>query len=224
MLYALPVSADAITYCLERVSDYRDFERLCSAFLACVGYPGIDPLGGVGDEGRDAIIRNDGSGRKIAFAYTVRSDWRAKLAHDCKRVREMGHAPDVLVFVCTEALSASEKDFAHGFVTDNYGWTLDLFDLERLRVGLVGPQHHLVAQHPSIFTPPFFQQRGGQSIAESRDTLLIDHVPADHALATWLARRLSLAGYRTWCHGTAPLAGDVSDFLCSRRVAFSSKD
>lgn len=179
--------------------------------LAGAGYTGIDPLGGTGDEGRDAIIRSDGAGRKIAFAYTVRSDWRAKLAHDCKRVHEMGHAPSVIVFVCTETLSASEKDFAQGFVTEKYGWTLDLFDLERLRVELVGPQHHLIAQHPSIFTPPFFQQRGGQSVAESRDTLVIDHVPSDHALATWLARRLSLAGYRTWCHGTAPLAGEDAD-------------
>jgi hypothetical protein len=88
---------------------------------------------------------------------------------------------------------------------------LDLFDLERLRVQLVGPQRHLIAQHPSIFTPPFFPQRGGQSIADSRDTLLIDHVQADSAVATWLARRLSLAGFRTWCHGTAPLAGENAD-------------
>jgi len=205
------MSADPITYCLERVSDYRDFERLCSAFLAGAGYPGIDPLGGTGDEGRDAIIRCDEAGRKIGFAYTVRSDWRVKLASDCKRVHEKGHDPDVFVFVCTEALSASEKDFAHNSVAEKYNWTLDLFDLERLRVQLVGPQRHLIAQHPSIFTPPFFPQRGGQSIAESRDTLLIDHIDADHAVATWLARRLSLAGFRTWCFGTAPLAGENTD-------------
>ncbi|NMG49307.1 hypothetical protein GO613_14505 [Azoarcus communis] len=205
------MSADPITYCLERVSDYRDFERLCSAFLAGAGYPSIDPLGGTGDEGRDAIIRNDDAGRKISFAYTVRSDWRAKLASDCKRVFDKGHAPDVFVFVCTETLSASEKDFAHKFVAEKFGWTLDLFDLERIRVQLVGTQRHLIAQHPSIFTPPFFPRRGGQSVAESRDTLLIDHVGADHAVAAWLARRLSLAGFRTWCHGTAPLAGENAD-------------
>lgn len=205
------MSADPIIYCLERVSDYRDFERLCSALLASAGYPGIDPLGGTGDEGRDAIVRSDEAGLKIGFAYTVRTDWRVKLAIDCKRVLEKGHSPNIFVFVCTEALSASEKDFAHNFVAERYGWTLDLFDLERLRVQLVGPQRHLIAQHPTIFTPPFFPQRGGQSIAECRDMLLIDHVPADHAVAAWLARRLSLAGFRTWCHGTAPLAGENTD-------------
>ena len=205
------MSADRIVYCLERVSDYRDFERLCSAILAGTDYPGIEPLGGTGDGGRDAIIRTDSSGRRIVFAYTVRGDWDTKLKSDCKRVKELGHNPSVFVFVCTEALNAADKDRAHDLVAKNYGWILDLYDLERLRVQLVSPQRHLLAQHPSIFTPPFFPQSGGQSLAESRDTILIDHVDANHALATWLSRRLTLAGYRTWCRGTAPLAGEDPD-------------
>lgn len=205
------MSADRIIYCLERVSDYRDFERLCSALLAGTDYPGIDPLGGTGDGGRDAIIRTDSSGQRIVFAYTVRGDWDTKLKSDCKRVKELGHNPSIFVFVCTEALTAADKDRAHDVVSTTYGWTLDLYDLERLRVQLVSPQRHLLAQHPSIFSPPFFPQSGGQSLAESRDTILIDHVNADHALATWLSRRLTLAGYRTWCRGTAPIAGENPD-------------
>lgn len=39
------MSADRIVYCLERVSDDREFERLCSALLAGTDYAGIDPLG-----------------------------------------------------------------------------------------------------------------------------------------------------------------------------------
>lgn len=205
------MSADPITYCLEHLSDYRQFERLCSAVLAGAGYPAIDPLGGTGDEGRDAIVRSDSAGRTICFAYTVRSDWRTKLRSDCTRVRETGHKPDVFVFVCAQVLSAAEKDKAVALVRQEFGWQLDLFDLERLRVHLAGSQRHLIAQHPSIFVPPFFPQRGGESIAHSRDVILIDHVNADHALATWLSRRLSLAGFRTWCQGTAPLAGENAD-------------
>jgi hypothetical protein len=205
------MSADRIVYCLERVSDYRDFERLCSALLAGTDYPGIDPLGGTGDRGRDAIIRTDSLGRRIVFAYTVRGDWDTKLKSDCRRVKELGHNPSVFVFVCTEALNATDKDRAYDLLAKNFGWTLDLYDLERLRVQLVGQQRHLLAQHPSIFAPPFFPQSGGQSLAESRDTMLIDHIDADHALATWLSRRLTLAGYRTWCRGTAPMAGENPD-------------
>lgn len=217
------MSADPIIYCLERLTDYRDFERLCSGLMAGAGYPCLDPLGGTGDEGRDAIIREDDKGRKIGFAYTVRADWRVKLGKDCKRVHEKGHDPDVFVFVCNEPLSASEKDEAHAFLAEKYGWKLDLFDLERVRVQLVSPQRHLIAQHPSIFTPPFFPQRGGQSIAVSRDTLLIDHVPIDHALATWLARRLSLAGFRMWCSGTAPLAGEDADETVRKLIKVRAK-
>lgn len=205
------MSADRIIYCLERVSDYRDFERLCSALLASGDYPGIEPLGGTGDGGRDAIIRVDENSRRIVFAYTVRADWRIKLRADCARVQEQQHNPDIFVFVCTEALNASDKDAAHALVNNQFGWKLDLYDIERLRVQLVGPQRHLIAQHPSIFTPPFFPQSGGQSLSESKDTILIDHVDADHALATWLSRRLTLQGYRTWCRGTAPLAGEDPD-------------
>ncbi len=205
------MSADPIVYCLERISDYRAFERLCSALLAGAGYPAIDPLGGTGDGGRDATIRTDENGRRVVFAYTVREDWRVKLKKDCTRVQELQHDPDVFVYVCTEVLSASDKDFAVQLVSSQFGWTLDLYDIERLRVNLVGPQRHLIAQHPSIFVPPFFPQVGGQSLSQCRDTILIDHVAADHALATWLSRRLTLQGFRTWCRGTAPLAGENAD-------------
>lgn len=217
------MSVDRLTYCLERVSSYRDFERLCNALLAGTDYPGIDPLGGTGDGGRDAIIRSDGAGQKIVFAYTVRGDWKAKLKHDCARVRELQHNPDVFVFVCTEALNASEKDSAHTLVAQDFGWKLDLFDLERLRALLAGPQRHLVAQHSSIFAPPFFPQSGGESLSESRDTLVIDHIDADHALATWLSRRLTLAGFRTWCRGTAPLAGENPDDSVRKLIELRTK-
>ena len=156
------MSADRLTYCIERISSYRDFERLCTALLAGTAYPGIDPLGGTGDGGRDAIIRSDGAGRKIVFAYTVRGDWKVKLKHDCSRVQALKHNPDVFVFVCTQELSASDKDAAFNMVAQEFGWTLDLFDLERLRALLAGPQRHLVAQHTSIFAPPFFPQSGGE--------------------------------------------------------------
>lgn len=217
------MSVDRLTYCLERISSYRDFERLCNALLAGTDYPGIDPLGGTGDGGRDAIIRSDGAGKKIVFAYTVRGDWKVKLKHDCSRVRELQHNPDVFVFVCTEPLNASDKDAAFNMVTQEFGWKLDLFDLERLRALLVGPQRHLVAQHTSIFAPPFFPQSGGESLSESRDTLVIDHIDADHALATWLSRRLTLAGYRTWCRGTAPLAGENPDDSVRKLIELRAK-
>ncbi len=204
------MSADPIVYCLERLTDYREFERLCSDLMAGSGYRDIDPIGGSADSGRDAIFRSQSAGLTI-FAYTVRADWRKKLEHDCTRIRDANHRPQRVVYVCTSVLNAAEKDSARAFVREVYGWDLELYDLERIRVLLAGELRHLVAQHPSIFCPPFFPQRGGISIASSADTLIVDHVSADHPLATWLARRLTLAGYQTWCYGTAPLAGESAD-------------
>jgi len=108
-------------------------------------------------------------------------------------------------------MTANEKDEAITRVKSKYDWDVEVYDLERLRVLLSGNLRHLVAQHPAIFCPPFFPQRGGLSVAESPDTVIIDHVPEDRALATWLARKLMLHGFLTWCHGTAPLAGENVD-------------
>lgn len=205
------MSADPIVYCLERLTDYRQFERLCSDMMVGCGYGGIDPLGGPGDGGRDAIFRSSSPEGTTIFAYTVRSDWRKKLEQDCTRIREAGHQCARVVFVCTTGLTAGEKDDARAFVKQCFGWDLELYDLERIRVLLSGEQRHLVAQHPSIFCPPFFPQKAGLSISPSFDTIVIDHVAADHALASWLAKRLVLNGFQTWCSGTAPLAGETVD-------------
>lgn len=205
------MSADPIIYCLEHLTDYRQFERLCSDLMAGAGYRNIDPIGGTGDRGRDALYRAGIDSDLRIFAYTVRSDWRKKLEQDCNRIRDEQHNPSFVTFVCSSALSGNEKDEAIAFVSRQYGWKLEIFDLERIRVLLSSTHRQLIAQHPAIFCPPWFPQRGGLSIAASADTLIIDHVPADHALATWLARRLTLAGFQTWCYGTAPLAGEHAD-------------
>lgn len=206
------MSADRIIYCLEHLTDYTQFERFCSDLMHSLGYVDIEPLGGSSDRGRDALFRSaSGDNHSTVFAYSVRSDWAAKLRQDCRRIKEEGHEVGSVVFVSTSTFSATERDKATTDVQDDFGWQLELFGLERIRLHLVGEASYLIAQHPGIFSPPFFPTSGGLSIAESHDTIVLDHVPHDHALATWLARRLQLQGYRTWCFGAAPLAGENAD-------------
>lgn len=207
------MSADPIIYCLEHLTDYPQFERLCSDVMNQSGYRDIEPLGGANDRGRDALhVSRTNPNDVTIFAYSVRGDWEQKLVNeDCKRIHEEQHELATLVFVTTASLTSSQRDAVKRKVRDKYGWELEVFDVERLRVRLAGDLRHLVAQHPAIFCEPFFPKRGGLSIAESRDTIVIDHAAGDHALATWLARRLQILGYRTWCYGTAPLAGETAD-------------
>jgi len=105
-----------------------------------------------------------------------------------------------------------------------YGWSVEFYDVERIRVLLTGPLKELVSKHPSIFVSPWFERRGGELIThEQRDLILIDHTTADHAFASWLFRKLCAAGYLVWCYGLAPLAGENADMsvrtLMRRRAA-----
>ncbi|MFK4751083.1 hypothetical protein [Oceanobacter antarcticus] len=205
------MSANPIIYCLENLTDYRQFERLSSDLMSGCGFLNVEPIGGSNDRGRDAIYTTKTNDVFTIFAYTVRSDWSVKLNQDCKRIKEEHHNPDQVVFVCTSDLSGNEKDKAKKKIKDVFNWDLEIYDIERIRVLLAGELRHLIAQHPAIFCPPWFPVKGGLSIAECRDTIIIDHLQPDHSLATWLSRKLSIAGYKTWCYGLSPLAGEDKD-------------
>jgi hypothetical protein len=69
------MAADPIVYCLEQLTDYDQFERLCHDLMALDGYRGIEPLGGSKDKGRDAIhVAASTNGAVTVFAYSVRED------------------------------------------------------------------------------------------------------------------------------------------------------
>ena len=206
------MSADPITYCLERLTDYRQFERLASDVMASTDYPAIEPIGGTGDGGRDALHICEDDGTTTIFAYSVRSDWQTKIRTDCRRIAELGHTADRIVFVSAQMIGASQKDKLRTELMNEYSWEIEYFDIERLRVLLTGPLQHLVSKHPSIFVPPWFERRGGEIVTNRQpDLVLVDHVPSDHAFASWLFRRFSAAGYSVWCHGLAPLPGENAD-------------
>jgi hypothetical protein len=202
------MAADPIIYCLEHVTDYDQFERLCHDLMVSEGYSNIEPLGGVKDKGRDAIhISRSDPDDVIIFAYSVREDWRKKLAEDADKIRTHGHKCSRFAFICTAPYSSSERDQAVSYIRDEFGWTLELYGLERLRMLLATKYEHILAKHPQIFTPPFFPTAGGVTLAFSPDYLVIDYVDRDEALATWLARRLTIQGYLVWCRSIAPVAG-----------------
>ena len=206
------MSADPIFYCLERLTDYRQFERLASDLMAGTDYPGIEPLGGTGDGGRDALYIHRDKGCTTVFAYSVRSDWDTKLRADCKRITETGHTTDTIVFVSTQVIDARKKDNIRAEIRERHGWSTEYYDIERIRVLLTGSLKSLVGKHPAIFVAPWFERRGGELVShEQHDLILIDHLPVDRAFASWLFCRLSAAGYSVWCHGLAPLAGENSD-------------
>ncbi|MBX3452759.1 MAG: hypothetical protein KF777_24700 [Planctomycetaceae bacterium] len=201
------MASDPIIYCLENLTDYDQFERFCSDVMARSGYSSIEPLGGTKDKGRDALHRGTAAeGKSTIFAYSVREDWEDKLSEDCGKVRKHGHACDRIVFLTTSPFTVYERDNAVTMVNDEFGWELELYGLERLRV-TVAADATLITQHPQIFHPAFFPEAAIASLPSVRDYLVLDFCDADVHLGTWLARRLTLAGYSVWARTLAPIAG-----------------
>ena len=124
----------------------------------------------------------------------------------------MGHAADTIVFASTQVIDVRQKENMRAEICERYGWSVQYYDIERIRVLLTGPLKSLVDKHPAIFVSPWFERLGGKLVTyEQYDLILIDHLPIDHAFAGWLFRKLSVAGYSVWCHGLAPLAGENAD-------------
>src|SRR5262245_41125192 len=102
------MGADPIVYCLEKLTDYAQFERLSHELMSLEGYPSIEPLGGFSDKGRDAIHVNRLNSSTTIFCYSVREDWHEKLRQDAKVIRKHEHTCDRLVYLSTYEFDASE--------------------------------------------------------------------------------------------------------------------
>jgi TIR domain-containing protein/restriction endonuclease len=202
------MAANLVIYCLEKITDYLEFERLCHDLMSREGYPSIEPLGGFADKGRDAVHVNR-TDKTAIFAYSVREDWRAKLAEDADKVRKHGHRCDLFVFVTTSDLTPGERDEAVNSIKEQFGWKLDLFGLERLRILLEAKHADVRGIHPSIFPPQFFQSAGKDASSAGRDHMFVSYAPEDSVLADWLTRKLVSEGYKVWCEGTKLLGGEV---------------
>jgi len=109
------MGASITIYCLEKITDYFEFERLCHDLMSLEGYSSIEPLGGFGDKGRDAVHVSK-SDETAIFAYSVREDWRAKLAEDASSIHKHGHTCDQLVFITTASFTAGKRDEAVAFI------------------------------------------------------------------------------------------------------------
>lgn len=121
---------------LTEYSDTVEFERLCSDLLARLGYRGIEPQGlGRKDGGKDALLISNKEA-KLVFHYSMRLDWKKKLEEDLESVKKNKTPCDKFVFVSNRFISAGDKDKLKKEVKSKYGWELDIFDNERLRVEL----------------------------------------------------------------------------------------
>ncbi|MFO7918796.1 MAG: TIR domain-containing protein [Anaerolineae bacterium] len=202
------MGASVTVYCLEMLTDYLEFERLCHDIMALEGYGSIEPLGGFNDKGRDAI-HVDRSNRTTIFAYSVREDWQVKLWEDARKIQKHGHSCYRLVFSTTAVFSAGERDEAIELTKDEFGWELELYGIERLRVLLDAQYPHLKHSHPHIFPTQLLALQSRSQSLSDQDHLFISYASEDSVLAGWLAQRLTAEGYRVWCEQFDLLGGET---------------
>lgn len=166
------MAADPIIYCLDHVTDYRQFERFCHDLMAMEGFQSIEPLGGIKDKGRDAIYVNLKDGITTIFAYTVRKDWQKKLEEDRNSIFASGHNCHQVVFVCTSAFTSTERDAAIDVTRAVHKWNLQLYGLERIRI-ICNLHSKIIDRHPQIFTPSLFPstQTHGLKVEEPITTI-----------------------------------------------------
>ena len=195
-------------YCLQELTDYLEFERLCNDLMSLEGYPSIEPLGGFSDKGRDAIHIGIGDKTTI-FAYSVREDWRAKLSEDANKIKKHDHKCDNLVFITTSDFSSGERDEAINTIKNDYGWKLDLYGCERLRMLLDVKHPQIKNIHPQIFPPEFLQAQENIQQVSYGEYLFISSVIEDSPFSDWLIRKLTAAGYAVWHERLNLLGGEI---------------
>lgn len=195
-------------YCLEDITDYFAFERLCHDLMVRKGYSNIEPLGGFKDKGRDAVHMSE-TGTATVFAYSVREDWRAKLAEDAAKVSKHGHDCDELVFLTTARFSAGERDEAVADIAAQYGWKLELYGVERLRIMLEVEFPDVRELHSELFPPHFYAVAlPATPVAQQKEYLFVSAAPSDRVFADWLTKKLTAEGYKVWFEGLALLGGE----------------
>lgn len=165
------MGANLTVYCLEELTDYLQFERLCHDLMVLEGYKHIEPLGGFNDKGRDAVHVD--KSKNTVFAYSVREDWQIKLVEDASKIKKYGHACDDLVFITTSRFSANARDQAVKEIEEDFGWNLKLYGVERLRILLETSHPEIRKNHPQIFPPEFLQLEANYRPSENEHVLII---------------------------------------------------
>ena len=107
------VKPELVEIALARVGG-ADFERFFRSFYSALTDIEFVPLGGVHDGGADAYHGEDlfeRTGRRPGTFYqaSIQEDYRAKIRHTVKRLREFGRDPKLVNYVTSRVISAIDK-------------------------------------------------------------------------------------------------------------------
>jgi len=111
-----------------------------------------DPI----DGGKDAILsRRDPADvtavrEKLVFHFSLRRDYQRKLWEDLRKTFERALPLDIVVFLTSREVTPSTREKLQNDVKAEFGWTLEIYDQQWLRVPLDGEFQRLRKQYLGI--------------------------------------------------------------------------
>ncbi|APV43843.1 DNA phosphorothioation-dependent restriction protein DptG [Dehalogenimonas formicexedens] len=141
---------------LREYTDSTEFEHLCCALLVA-DYKRIIPLGGSGDQGRDAVMPQafpsiyQSTETGTIFQFSLQKSWRKKLDSELKKVFENGFKPLAFVFVTNQEISTGAKTKCQEDIAATFGVKPEILDLSWLQARLENPEYlHVRRQYLSL--------------------------------------------------------------------------
>jgi len=93
---------------LLKPEDGFEFERFANEFLASE-IPGLRPVGGIHDGGRDAFISQVEGLPRVFCQHSVTKDWRDKVRSTVLTLRKNGYDPSTIIY-CSNLVIQAEAD------------------------------------------------------------------------------------------------------------------
>lgn len=178
---------------LRGIGDGARLEQLTSDLLRREGYD-VDPTGTRGpDAKRDALLSRDGEQGILHCSVSQRLE--NKVHDDAGKAADRPEDFDFFIFATTQNPAGVKRDRLEDEIRDEYGWRVEILDLERLRNRLRGDveNHDLVREHlnvdpnyafqdPAVDAEEFYQSRL-EELQEREGyygTIASEHYVTDH--------------------------------------------
>jgi hypothetical protein len=101
------ISTELVSIALDKVEG-STFERFVNDFFPSISGSEFMPLGGVGDGGADAFggdpVYEKGGAPTVFYQASVQEDFRGKIRHTVKRLRDFGREPRLLTYVTSRTV------------------------------------------------------------------------------------------------------------------------
>lgn len=138
---------------LEGLRDHQKLEDLASALLL-EAHPGLEPTGGSGDEGRDAVLRRGLVGNEeMVFQYSTEKNWKSKVLREVRDHVGRDDQGVPVVYVTSRKTSPTAKREAIREAAE-LGVGLTIYDQRWLTVRLAGPARSLAETYLGLKPSP----------------------------------------------------------------------